>query len=73
MTVKFNFGSALFAARSAHRLTQAKAAERLGISVRWYQRVEKGESEPNLRLVCQIAKEFDLDFAGCLSEKEELR
>lgn len=73
MTVKFKFGSALFAARSAHRLTQAKAAEKLGISVRWYQRVEKGESEPNLRLVCQIAKEFHLDFAECLTGEEELQ
>ena len=68
MSVRLRFASALFAARTEHRLTQEKTAELLGISTRWYQKIEKGISEPNLTLICNIQKQFKLNLADCTKE-----
>ena len=68
MSVRLRFASALFAARTEHHLTQEKTAELLGISTRWYQKIEKGTSEPNLTLICNIQKWFGLNLAKCAEE-----
>ncbi len=69
MSVRLRFASALYAARTKQQLTQEKTAELLGISTRWYQKIEKGVSEPNLTLVCNIQKQFELNLANCAEEE----
>ena len=54
--------------RRERKLTQEKTAELLGISTRWYQKIEKGTSEPNLTLICNIQKWFGLNLAKCAEE-----
>ena len=49
--------------RHEKNLTQEQAAELLDISVRWLQRIERGQSKPGFDLVCSLAKEFSIDFA----------
>ena len=68
---KFKFASALYAARIKYNLTQENAAEIFDISTRWYQKIESGKSEPNLDLICKIAKKFDLNFADFAEGEEE--
>ena len=51
------------AKRKSLGLTQEDAAEHLKISSKWYQRVESGQSKPGFDLICELAKEFDINFA----------
>ncbi|MBQ2938964.1 MAG: helix-turn-helix transcriptional regulator [Clostridia bacterium] len=48
MKLKHKFAKTIFYARSEQKLTQAQVAENADISVRGYQRLEKGEYEPRL-------------------------
>ena len=68
MSVKSKFSSSLYRARCERRMTQSQAAEKLNISLRWYQKIEKGESEPNLQLACNIAKYFSIDLSEFAEE-----
>ena len=68
---KHKFASALYAARIKYNLTQENAAEVFDISTRWSQKIAKGTSEPNLELICKIAKKFDLNFADFAEGEEE--
>ena len=56
--------------RKSLDLTQEGAAELLKISAKWYQRVECGQSKPGFSLICELAKEFDINFAQ-FSEQEK--
>ncbi len=56
--------------RKEHNLTQEQAAELLEISTRWLQKVESGKSKPGFDLICDLAKEFSINFAE-FSDKEE--
>ena len=49
--------------RRERKLTQEKTAELLEISVRWYQKVERGQKNPGFNLVCEMARLFQIDFA----------
>ena len=51
-------------------ITQEQAAELLDISARWYQKVESGQSKPGFDLICDLAKEFSIDFSQ-FSEEEK--
>ena len=52
-------------------MTQEQAAELLEVSVRWYQRIERGQSKPGFDLICSLAEEFNVDFSklGDIEEK----
>lgn len=63
MSVKTKLAQALYRERKSRGLTQAQAAEIFDISVRWYQKLESGRSEPNLKLACKMSKFFNIDFA----------
>lgn len=63
MSIKTQFTTKLLFQRKMRHLTQEQTAEKLGISTRWYQKIETGHSEPNLELTCKIAREFDINFS----------
>lgn len=60
MKLKFKFAKAIFYARSEHKLTQAQVAERADISVRGYQRLEKGEYPPKLETALKLMIALDI-------------
>lgn len=49
--------------RLEKNLTQEQAAELLEISARWLQKIESGHSKPGFDLICNLAKEFSIDFS----------
>jgi transcriptional regulator with XRE-family HTH domain len=51
-------GKNLARLRNSIGLSQAKMAERLGISLRHFQRVESGESAPSIPLLVDLHKFF---------------
>lgn len=61
MSYEYNFSLAIFYSRKKKGLTQEQAAERLGISKRWFQMIEKGEKLPSPSLLLKIIAEFDID------------
>lgn len=66
-----NFPDRLFQERKDRNLTQEQVAELFDISVRWYQKVESGQSNPGFDLICDLAAEFKINFAD-FSDKEAL-
>lgn len=68
MTYEFKFSMALFCSRKEKGLTQEQAAERLGISKRWYQMIEKGVKLPSSSLLLKIIAEFGIDTVS-ISQK----
>ena len=71
MMIRYKFSGALLRARTERQLTQEKAAEILGISTRWLQKIEKGTSQPNLTVTCRIVKEFNINLAECVPDEED--
>ena len=63
MKISQNFGKALYHARIAKGLTQKQAAERIGISTRWYQQLEKGGVKGSLRICMCAARELGVSFS----------
>lgn len=61
MSIKQRFASAVYHARLERGLTQAKAAEELDISLRWYQRIEYGHYLPSAKLALKIIAHFEID------------
>ena len=59
-------GNAASNARKQQKLTQKKAADKCGISLRHYSAVERGEGETSIKTFNKIAKglgiQFSLDF-----------
>ena len=69
MSVKTKLARALYQSRTEQKLTQEQAAEILDISCRYFQKIEAAQvSHPDLKLVCKIANEFNIDFAQLLNE-----
>lgn len=55
MTLEKQLGKLLYKARTEAGLTQQQTADSASISVRWYQRIEKGERLPSTyTFVCLI-------------------
>lgn len=61
--VRYVYSGLLVDARQKQRITQAKAAERCGVSTRQYQKFEGGKALPRLDRAIHIAvvMEFSLD------------
>lgn len=68
MSLKNAFGSQLYHKRTTRKLTQARVAEDIGISVRWYQQLEKGAFLPGTRTFLKLALYFDLDIKSFRKE-----
>ena len=56
------FASMILHARKEKKLTQTQAAQLAGISLRWYQRVEKGDAKASFEVCVRIAKALDIDL-----------
>ena len=61
MSLKSAFSTQILHARSERRLTQAQVAEAVCISVRWYQKIEKGIALPNSEILLQLILFLQLD------------
>ena len=61
MSYKYNFSLAVFKSRKEKGFTQEQAAEKLGISKRWFQKIEKGEKLPSPTLLLKIITVFEID------------
>lgn len=70
MNVRYVFSGALLHARTEKKLTQAEAAELLGISTRWMQKIEKGAVAPNFELTCKIVSKFDVNLYEIVKSEE---
>ena len=55
------FASAICKARQEYGLTQEETAEIIGVSSRWYQKIEAGTGKPNLQHTLHLMALFDLD------------
>jgi len=60
-------GKNLARLRNSIGLSQAKMAERLGISLRHFQRVESGESAPSIPLLIDLHKIFKTSWDDLFS------
>ena len=66
-----NFGEKVRAERTAHHLTQAELAEKIGVTVRTMQRYENGTSYPKSRKIYkQLAVIFGCATNYLLTEEE---
>ena len=75
MIVSFKIiGSNIRSARIAARLTQEQAAEKTGISTIHFGRIERGEREPTIKMLSQIASALHTSIyallRGCILDKE---
>ena len=61
MNIKSRFSSEILNARKRMGLTQDDAAEKLNISKRWFQKIEKEEQLPSALLVLKIIELFEID------------
>lgn len=68
MSYEYNFSLAIFYSRKEMGITQEQAAERLGISKRWFQMIEKGEKLPSPSLLLKIIAEFDIDAKAIIKK-----
>lgn len=53
--------------REQHQLSQENMADKLGMSVTGYAKIERGEVRPNLPRLEQISEVFDMDICELLS------
>ena len=61
MSLKSAFSTQILHARSERRLPQAQVAEAVCISVRWYQKIEKGIALPNSEILLRLILFLQLD------------
>ena len=72
MSLNYVFSSKLYHARTQQGYTQAQVAEAVGVSLRWYVKLEKGIKFPNgvilIRLVLLLGLELEplRKYAGLL-------
>lgn len=62
MVTTHNFGRIVRDHRENKRITLEKAAEECGMSVKGYELIELGDSDPKLSNVLNIAATFDMDL-----------
>lgn len=72
MSLNYELGSQLYHARISHGYTQAQVSEAVGISTRWYLKLEKGLKFPSgitflrLKLFLDLDLEALREYAGLL-------
>lgn len=60
-TLRRRLGNNLHRLRKAAGWTQAEAAERADIDLRYYQKCEHGEANASLTTICKLARGFDVE------------
>lgn len=68
MTAKQKFARAVYKARTTRGKTQAQIAEAVDISIRWFQKIEKGELLPGTDTTIRLATTLDIDLNILKSE-----
>lgn len=66
MTSQKQIGKNMKAAREKLNFTQADIAEKVGINVNYYARLERGEKVPSLEVLKQLAKVLKLNATDIL-------
>ena len=61
MPIYYKFSTAVYHARDEKGYTQSQVAEAVSISVRWYQRLERGESLPSAIVMLRLILFLELD------------
>ena len=61
MPINSKFSTEVYHARDAMGYTQRQGAEAVSVSVRWYQRVEKGEKLPGSLVMLRLILFLKLD------------
>jgi len=61
MSLAGKFSREIYLSRKNLVLTQERAAELLGISLRWYQKIENGKALPSSELTLRIIAYFGID------------
>ena len=67
MSLKFAFGHAVYNARTNFGWTQEEVAEAIGISVSWYQKIEKGEYLPSATVMLRLIILLEINTAQSVS------
>ena len=57
--------------RIEHGYTQLELAQKLGISLRTYQRIEYGEQKPNVHVVIRLQYLFQKDIGEMIKENDK--
>ncbi len=66
-----DFHEKIFALRKAHGVTQAEAAEAVGVAVRQYQRFEKGEQKPGFDNLLKIADYYQVSVDWLMGRTDQ--
>ncbi len=62
MPINSKFSTEVYRARDSLGYTQRQVAEAISVSVRWYQRLEKGEKLPGSVVMLRLILFFNLDI-----------
>lgn len=62
MSLDSALGKKLYHARRARGLTQEQVAEAVGITPRWYQKIEKGTGHPGTTVAFRLLALLDVDI-----------
>lgn len=65
------FSRVLRAKRCENKQTQEMAAELIELSVRQFQELEAGRALPGFKTICNLAKEYGIDFSQFAEDDEE--
>ena len=57
--------------RIEHGYTQLELAQKLGISLRTYQRIEYGEQKPNVHVAIRLQDLFQKDIGEMIKENDK--
>lgn len=71
MDERKKFSRVLRAKRCENKQTQEMAAELLKISARHFQELENGRALPGFKTICNLAKEYGIDFSQFAEDEEE--
>jgi transcriptional regulator with XRE-family HTH domain len=67
-----NLGTQIKKARTAQNLTQSQLAEKMGVSLRTIQRIEKNEVQPSSYSLQQIEKALSIDLKKVENTPQEM-
>ena len=62
MKLNYKFASIIFNARLDAGLTQSQVAECVGITIRWYQRIESGQKLPGTLTMLKLILFFNVNL-----------
>ena len=68
MPINSKLSSLIYDARIKHGYTQKQVADAVSVSVRWYQRIEKGERIPSSIVLLRLILFLDIDVESLREE-----